>query len=293
MSVSLLMTLMTHIAIDSQNAAMQQAWDKAAAGWNSEAALIHTWLAQPTALMLEAANIQPGARVLDVAAGAGDQTLDIARRVGPAGQVLATDLSARILEFAEQNAQREGFLNIETAVANAQELDLHRPPFDAAVCRLGLMFCDDPNAALRAVHQSLKPQARFAALVFSGAAHNPCIAIMMQTALKHAGLPAAKPDTPGGLLSLGGPGVIEQLFVQAGFGDVQTVRLPAPMRLPSVQRYVDFVRSSGSPIIDILHRLAPAARDAAWADMARQLSRFSTPTGWEGPNQLLLCSGQA
>ena len=283
---------MTHAVTDSSQVAAEQPWDRAAAGWNSEAALIHAWLAQPTALMLKAAHIKPGARVLDVAAGAGDQTLDVARRVGPTGQVLATDLSARILEFAQKNAQREGFLNIETQVADAERLDLHCPPFDAAVCRLGLMFCQNPVAALRAVHQCLKPQARFAALVFSSAAHNPCIAIMLQTALQHAGLPSAKPDTPGGLLSLGGPGVVEQLFVQAGFIDVQTVHVPAPMHLASAQRYIEFVRNSGSPIIAILSRLDAAAREHAWTDMERQLLAFNTQTGWEGPNKLLVCSGQ-
>ena len=50
--------------------------------------------------MLDRAGVADGARVLDVAAGAGGQTLAAARRVGPSGSVLATDISPAILEYA-------------------------------------------------------------------------------------------------------------------------------------------------------------------------------------------------
>ena len=116
-------------------------WDKAAAGWNSHAAVIHEWLAEATAAMLAAARIGPGARVLDIAAGAGDQTLDIARCVGPRGHVLATDVSAAILSLARDNARAAELHNIDTRVADAQALGLEGAGFDAAVSRLGLMFC--------------------------------------------------------------------------------------------------------------------------------------------------------
>lgn len=59
------------------------------------------------------ADVKAGSRVLDVAAGAGDQTLDIAERVGPRGQVRATDISPGILEFAKENARRAGYGNVD------------------------------------------------------------------------------------------------------------------------------------------------------------------------------------
>ena len=58
-------------------AAARDQWDKAAPGWNNHTASVRTWLRSATDAMLEMAEIRPGARVLDVAAGAGDQTLDI------------------------------------------------------------------------------------------------------------------------------------------------------------------------------------------------------------------------
>jgi protein-L-isoaspartate O-methyltransferase len=56
------------------------------------------WLGEPTELMLDLA--REGSRVLDVAAGAGGQTLAAARRVGPSGAVLATEIALDILEYA-------------------------------------------------------------------------------------------------------------------------------------------------------------------------------------------------
>jgi hypothetical protein len=114
----------------------------------------------------------------------------------------------------------------------------------------------------------------------------------MSTALKHAGLPARDPFLAGGLLSLGQPGRIDALFRSAGFHDVATIALEAVFRLPSVDHYLAFVRSSASPILQILGRLDAAAADAAWSEMRERLMAFTTHDGWEGPNELLLTAGR-
>lgn len=93
-------------------------WDKTAGAWNDSATVIRPWLSASTEAMLNMAGVASGARVLDVAAGAGDQTLDIARQVGPGGFVLATDLSAAILEFARRNAADAGYGNVSTKVSD-------------------------------------------------------------------------------------------------------------------------------------------------------------------------------
>ncbi len=266
-------------------------WDDAAEGWNQHTALIRAWLRDATAAMLDAARIGPGASVLDIAAGAGDQTLDIARIVGPAGRVLATDIAPRILALAQRNAAAAGLPQVATRVADAQALGLAGFGFDAAVCRLGLMFCPAPHDALAQARAALRPGGRFAALVFSAPQRNPCLAILMSTALRHAGLPARSPYAPGSLMSLGGPGELERLLHAAGFTDVSVQVVAAPFRLPTRQRYLDFVRSAASPVIEILAPLSADAQRAAWDDMALQLSAFDTADGWEGPNELLLGAG--
>ncbi|MCW5772823.1 MAG: class I SAM-dependent methyltransferase [Rhodospirillaceae bacterium] len=277
---------------DAAKAAVRAQWDRHAQGWNEHRAAIAEWLRGATDAMLAMAEVRPGARVLDVAAGAGDQTLDIARRVGERGFVLATDLSPAILDFAREQARRAGLRHVETRASDGETLDIGEARFDAAVCRLGLMFFPDPGRGLRAMFDRLELGGRACTLVFSTPEANPCIAILMATALKHAGLPPRDPYQPGGLLSLGKPGHIDALFRAAGFERVATTRLAAPFRLPSVRTYVQFLRDAATPILHILRNLDERAQDAAWSEIESRLRAFEGAQGWEGPNELLLTVGR-
>jgi SAM-dependent methyltransferase len=271
--------------------AMQAQWDRVGAGWNEQTPYIHAWLADATTMMLDEAHIGPGARVLDVAAGAGDQTLEIAKRVGPNGSVLATDLSPTILEFAKDNARRAGFTNVDTKVADGEDLQLDAEHFDAAICRLGLMFYPDPLKGLREMHHAVKAGGRVCTLVFSEPGKNPCLGILISTALEHAHRTPRDPYQPGGLLSLGKPGLIDELFVAAGFSQVHTTKVAATYRYPSAKAYLGFIRPAAGPIANILRKLDDTAKAAAWADIEKRLEVFQTPRGWEGPSELLLTAG--
>jgi SAM-dependent methyltransferase len=286
------MILNTMTVADVFKQDMRAQWDAAAAGWDRHGPAIRDWLRVPTDTMLEMAGIREGHTVLDMAAGAGDQTLDIAARVGVQGAVVATDISPGILSYALGNAIRAGHHNVRIHAADAEDLNLGDAMFDAAVCRLGLMFLPDPLAGVSQVHRVLKPGARFCSIVFAGPDMNPCLRILMSTALRHAGIPPRDPFQPGGLVSLGKPGLMDDLFGRAGFCAVATARMDAPFRLPTTEHYLAFIRESVGPILQILAPLDDAARTAAWADIAAQLDVYQTDTGWIGPNALLLTTGQ-
>ena len=274
-------------------------WDEAAAGWDRHSPMLRTWLHGVTQQMLDACDIRPGARVLDVAAGAGEQTLDIAARVGPTGAVVASDISPRILTLARAKLQRAGFTRVTTLVADDEalpwasagldaELDAE---FDAAVCRLGLMFCTRPPAALAGLYAALRPGGRVGVIVFSEPARNPCITVLMDTARRHAGVAPLPGEPAGSLLSLGQPGLMARLLAEAGFVDIDVRPVAAPMHLPSRSAYIDFTKSAGQPVMALLAPLSAAAQAAAWHDIEQGLDRYSTSGGWVGPNELLLCTG--
>ncbi|MBU2286505.1 MAG: methyltransferase domain-containing protein [Gammaproteobacteria bacterium] len=255
--------------------------------------MVHAWLQQPTAAMLAEARLRPGARVLDLAAGAGDQTHDIALAVGPTGDVLATDISPKILDFARARIEAAGLNNVRFAVADAEQpVDADEPPFDAVTCRLGLMLCPHPAAAMAAAFKALRPGGRFVALVFGDPANNPCITTMMQVARKHRGLTEkVSPYVGGGLFSLAAPGRFASLLTAAGFVDVAVEPIAAPFDLPDAAAYVDFVRSSGSPIMEVLAPLDAEGREAAWREMEEGLRQSEGEEGWRGTNELLLGVG--
>ena len=122
----------------------RQQWEDAAPAWHRWAPVLERWLGPATEGMLEAARVAPGSRVLDVAAGAGGQSIAAARRAGRTGSVVATDISPRILEFAVAAARDAGQTTITTVEADGERLD--RFPdrsFDAVISRLGLIYLPD------------------------------------------------------------------------------------------------------------------------------------------------------
>jgi ubiquinone/menaquinone biosynthesis C-methylase UbiE len=67
-------------------------WEDAAEAWHRWGPFIEDWLGDATERMLDAARVTGGSRVLDVATGAGGQSIGAARRAGAGGYVLATDI---------------------------------------------------------------------------------------------------------------------------------------------------------------------------------------------------------
>ncbi len=125
---------------------------------------------------------------------------------------------------------------------------------------------------------------------------------MMSTALRHAGLTPESPQSPfapGTLMSLGKPELLTQLLHRACFVDIKVEPVSvepvsAPFRLPTSRDYINFVRSAGSPIMQILAPPSEAAQRDAWDDMEGQLNEFfGISNGWIGPHELLLCAASA
>lgn len=265
-------------------------WEDAAAAWHAWGPTLEGWLGEATTLMLDAAGVHTGSVLLDVAAGAGGQSLIAARRAGSSGQVLATDISPAILTYAADEAARAGLTNVRTRTIDGEELNVEPAAFDAVICRLGLMYFPDLGRALAGMYRALRPGGRLSAIVFSIAERNPFFSIPVSIIRRRAKLPPPAAGQPGPF-SLGRPGAIEDSLRQAGFRDIGAQALLAPLRMPRVADCIRFERESFGALHQMLAGLTPAERDQAWQEIHRELARFETTNGFEGPCELIVAWG--
>ena len=271
-------------------ATTREQWQATARAWNDWGPLLRTWLGPATEIMLDMASVGPGHRVLDVAAGAGDQSLQAADRVGPGGYVLATDISSRILEFAADNARRAGHANIETRVLDGEDLEVAAGSFDAVISRVGLIYFPDQHKALAGMIRALRPGGRVAAIVYGTADQNRFFSIPVSVIRRRANLPPPLPGQPGPF-SLGGPGVLGELFQTAGLRAVRTRTVPAPVRLQSAAECVRFEKESFGALHQMLAGLDPREQGAAWDEIEQELRQYETSHGFEGPCEMVVGVG--
>jgi SAM-dependent methyltransferase len=265
-------------------------WQDAAEAWHRWGPTIEDWLGPATERMLDAAGIGAGNRVLDVAAGAGGQTLAAARRVGPTGHVLATDISPAILAYAAKAATDAGLSNIATRELDGEHLTVDESSFDAVISRVGLIYFPDQAAALAGMHAALKPGGRISAVAYSTAERNGFFAIPVGIIRRRAQLPPPAAGQPGPF-SLGGPGIAERVLVQAGFRDVTVETVESPLRMQSATDCVAFEHESFGALHQMLSGLPEPDREAAWAEIGHALAQFDGPDGFVGPCEMLVISG--
>lgn len=269
---------------------IRQQWEGAAPGWARWEPTIAAWMKPATEAMFAMADIDVGARVLDLACGAGSQTLDAARRVGPQGSVVASDISDTMLQHVRENARADGLANVTTLAGAAEDLDLAEDSFDAVICRLGLMLFVEPARALAALLRALRPQARVAVVVFTTPANNPFMARPMEILLRRAGKAPPSPGQPG-IFSLGAPGVLQQLLVGSGFVGVEQRTLDVPVRMPSAAEALTMITEAFGAYRAVIGDRPQAVQDAAWAEVADALTTFETETELVAPAEVLVASG--
>ena len=268
----------------------RQQWEDAAEAWHNWDPTLTTWLAEATGLMLDGAGVGPGGRVLDVAAGAGGQSIAAARRVGTEGSVVATDISPKILTYAAKEAAELG-LRLDTVEADGERLGKAvGSDFDSVISRLGLIYFPDQAAALAGFHAALRNGGRMSAVVYSTADRNGFFAGPVGVIRRRAGLPAPGPGLPGPF-SLGSPGVVEDALRTAGFDDVAVEALDAPLRLASAAECLRFERESFGALHQMLAGVPNQEREDVWAEVEDELRQYETSDGFVGPCELLVVRG--
>lgn len=266
-------------------------WQAAAESWYNWSPLLHQWLGNATDKMLQMAGITTGHRVLDVAAGAGEQSIAAAHKTGPSGYVLATDISPAILEFAQRMAQDEGLNNIETKVMDGENLSVPDASFDAVISRVGLIYFPDQQKALREMLRVLRPGGKIAAIVYSTPDKNKFFSIPVSIIRNRAKLPPPLPGQPGPF-SLGAEGVIEKAFEQAGFQNVTSVLVDSPVLLPTAKDCVQFEKESFGALHQMMSGLTDAEKTSVWTEIEEALKQFETAEGFVGPCEMIVAVGE-
>ncbi len=189
--------------------------------------------------------VPAGARVVDLGCGFGDTTLELGKRVGPAGGVVGLDAAARFIETARREAG--DVANVSFDVADVQQ---HVPlgPYDLAFSRMGMMFFASPVIALRNVREALVPRGRLCMVVWRRKTANEFLAAAEDVVAALLGEPEKGDQvTCGpGPFSMASADVVGDQLTAAGFCDIAFERSDAEVSVgKSLDDAVDFSLTLG------------------------------------------------
>jgi ubiquinone/menaquinone biosynthesis C-methylase UbiE len=208
---------------------MLDRWDRGADGWRERADEIRDFGRPVSEWMIEELDLQPGQRVLELAAGPGDTGFLAAERIAPNGTLICSDGSESMLEIARERARARGLDNVEFLQLQLEWIDLETASVHAALCRWALMLLVDPSAALQEIRRVLRPGGRFATAVWDAPEHNPWATIPMRALVELGHAERPDPDAPG-MFRLADSGRLRSMMESAGFVGIRldTMKIMRP-----------------------------------------------------------------
>lgn len=173
--------------------------------------------------------VRPGDRVVDVGCGFGDTALELARRVGSEGSVLAIDCCEAFLADGREEAARLGVGNVRFVEADVQTYPFE-PAHDFCFSRFGTQFFENPVAALRNMRKSLRPGGTMTMIVWRHIEDNPWLGLPKEVVLRHLPPPGDNARSCGpGPFSMADTGVVTRQLEIAGYTDIDFERIDAPL----------------------------------------------------------------
>jgi predicted O-methyltransferase YrrM len=192
-----------------------------------------------TLSLLDRAGIRPGMNCLEIGSGSGDVAFDLARIVGPAGRVVATDIDEIKLQLARKQAAQDHLSNLEFRLADILTAELET--FDFVHARFVLTHLADPRKALEKVREAIHPGGVLAVedVDFRGHFSHPespafsrYVELYTRTAQLRGADPNIGPRLPGLLIESGFDGVQINLIQLAAMADES--KLMAPLTMESI-----------------------------------------------------------
>jgi enediyne biosynthesis protein CalE5 len=268
-------------------------WNQAATGWRKWSELIDRSASAVSERLVELAGVEPGSRVLDVAAGYGEPSLTAARVAGSEGSVVASDISAEMLAYGRERASAAGLDNIEFVESDAAGLDFAEGSFDSALSRFGIIFEPDGEGAAARVRAFLEPGGRMAIASWGQPEEVPFIAIPMATAIQRLNVPPPPPGTPGPL-SRPTPEALGGLLEGGGFSEVRTEDVQVTMEWESPEEFTTFVKDIAPPIRAIIDPHPEEVQDETWQAITDAIRQQAGDDGTvKLTNLVLMAAGSA
>jgi len=222
---------------DQVRASTRETWETAARGWGKRADRVREWGLPVSVAMVESLDLQPGQRVLELAAGPGDTGFMAAELVRPGGLLICSDGAEPMLEVARRRAAEAGVDNVEFRQLELEWIDLDTASVDAVLVRWGIMLVVDPEAAAREIRRVLRARGHAAFAVWDARERNPWATIPSNALIELGHAEPPDPDAPGPF-ALAGDGALTEVLEGAGFIDVEVSPVEVLRRYSSVEEMV-------------------------------------------------------
>jgi ubiquinone/menaquinone biosynthesis C-methylase UbiE len=268
-------------------------WRESAPFWEKHAEAIRQMFAPLTEALIAETGIEAGQNVLDVAGGAGEPALTIAEIVGAAGSVAFTDAVAEMVSAAKRAAQKRGLKNITFRQAAAENLPFADDSFDAAVCRLGVMFFANPQAGMREMLRVTKPKAKLSFVVWHKSEHNPFSYVVTDALSRHSAAEPAKPANMPGAFRFEELDVLAGMLRDAGAVSVSERILEFQIKAPFSPEEFWTLRSemSGS-LREKLSALAAEEKNLIKRESLANARQFFPGNQMNFPAQMIVVTGE-
>lgn len=240
-------------------------WNKFSPGWRKWDDFTMNFLKPMGDEIIRELKLSDTDVALDVAAGTGEPGLTIAQIVTK-GKVVITDLAEGMLEVANDHIKAKGITNAETRACDVCELPFADNTFDAISCRMGFMFFPDMLMAAKEMRRVLKPGGRIATSVWSTPGENPWITATMSKISANIDMPAPPPGAPG-MFRAGAPGMLADLFRQAGLKNVSETPINEKVTYKNPEFYWTMMNEVAAPVVAALSK----ADDATKAKIKREV----------------------
>ncbi len=250
-----------------------ESWERAASGWERRRSLLWEASRGLSERLVDLLDPRPGDTVLELAAGPGDTGFLAAERIGPAGELISSDVASAMVAAAERRASELGLTNVQFLAQDAQALELPDDCVDGVLCRWGYMLVPEPSVALSETARVLRRGGRVAFAVWASADDNPWASAVGRVLVARSVVERPEPDAPGPF-RLADPERVRSLVQDAGLEIVTQEDAPLTWRYRDFDEFWDTALDLSDTLSSALAALDQEDADDIRTDIRRAVEPY-------------------